>query len=79
MEGEGSEGGAELTMGGGACCCWVWSWWCEVLTATVFMGVVERAVVRGLGRCWLLESLEMGLHAFSSSGLSLVRALLFLC
>lgn len=42
------------------------------------VGVVARAVVRGLGWCWVLGSLEMGLQAFSSRGLSLVLALLFL-
>ena len=42
------------------------------------VGVVARAVVRGLGWWWPLGSLEMGLQAFSSRGLSLVLALLFL-
>lgn len=42
------------------------------------VGVVARAVVRGLGWWWALGSLEMGLQAFSSRGLSLVLALLFL-
>ena len=40
------------------------------------VGVVPSVTARGLG--WRMESLEMGLHAFSSNGLNLVRALLFL-
>ena len=46
--------------------------------ASAVVGVVTTCVIAARGLGWGAVSLEMGLQAFSSSGLSFVLALLFL-